>query len=131
MHYTEDELLDRLYEVGRADNHLEHCEPCRARWEDLLRRRHEMLQPPPISDAWLGAQRALFRERSARPGPLRPALAFAMVALLAFLLTRPAERPAAVLASGDAQLLSEIYQLIEDEEPRGAMPVHGLFEEQE
>ena len=35
IHYTDDQLLDRLYEAGRADGHIEQCEECRVRWEAL------------------------------------------------------------------------------------------------
>ena len=128
IHYTDDQLLDRLYEAGRADGHIEVCEECRGRWESFVRRRRELLQPPPVSDAWLGAQRALIRERIERPSPLRPALVFVTLALLALLLNRPVERPTAVVASSDAQLLSEIYTMIQNDEPRAAMPVRALFE---
>jgi hypothetical protein len=128
IHYTDDELLDRLYEAGRADDHLERCDECRVRWEGFVRRRREVLQPPPVADAWLRAQRALIHERIERPSPLRPALVFAALALLAVLLNRPAERPTSVVASSDAQLLSEIYTMIQDDEPRAAIPVRALFE---
>ena len=87
-----------------------------------------LLQPPPVADAWLRAQRTLIRERIERPSPLRPALVFATLALLALLLNRPVERPTAVVASSDAQLLSEIYTMIQNDEPRAAIPVRALFE---
>ncbi len=128
IHYTDDQLLDRLYEAGRADSHIEQCEECRARWEAFVRCRRELLQPPPVADAWLRTQRALIQERIERPSPLRPALVFATLALLAVLLNRPVERPTAVVASSDAQLFNEIYTMIQNDEPRAAIPVRALFE---
>jgi hypothetical protein len=128
MHYTDDDLLDRLYEAGRLDDHLEHCAGCRSRWEDLLRRRRRVLAPAPEIEAWLDRTH-LSLGPSARPAAwLRPAAALATLILLAVLVTRPPGPPPAVMASGDSQFLNEIYALIQDDEPRAAAAVRALFE---
>jgi anti-sigma factor RsiW len=135
MHYSDDELVDRLYEAGRTDDHLERCAECRARWEALLLRRREVLAPPEIPEAWLAAGRQRLERRLAESGAsgwtarvLRPAFATLTLALMAILLEGPARQPAPVVASSDAQLLNEIYTLIQEDEPRGAIPVKALFE---
>ncbi|MBI4877477.1 MAG: hypothetical protein HY822_22845 [Acidobacteria bacterium] len=131
MHYTDDELLERLYGIGRQDGHLEQCEPCRTRWERLLRRRRTILEPPAVSEAWLAGQRARVLERAARPplGLFRPVAALAAVTLLALLIGGPRERALPVVAAADAQLFSEVYTLIQNDAPRAAAPVRALFEE--
>ncbi len=134
LHYSDDDLLDRLYETGRTDDHLEQCETCRLRWERLLLRRRQVLVQPEISSAWLArAHMRLAEQMEKRPAGwirafLRPALAATALIVIAILAESPAPRPAPEIASGDAQLLSEICTLIQEDEPRAATPVRALFE---
>jgi hypothetical protein len=137
MHPSDDELLDLIYGVGRQIEHVEHCEPCRERLEALTLRRRKWLDQPEASGAWLDAQRTRLKERlenASVPWPrrtLRPAAAMAALTILAVLLTYQAGRPVAIVASGDAQLLNEIYTLIQEDEPRASSPVRALFEERQ
>lgn len=128
MHYTDDDLLDRLYEAGPTDDHMERCAECRSRWEGLLLRRRQMLAPPPETETWLCQTRLHIGEPTRPPALLRAMTALAALALLAVLLTRPASPPAPVVASGDSQLLNEVYAMIQNDEPRAAAAVHALFE---
>lgn len=134
LHYSDDELLDRLYETGRTDDHLERCEACRSRWERLLAWRRQVLAQPEISSAWLARERLRLTERLERtPSAWRrtflcPALAAAAMVVMALLVELPGPKPASEVASSDSQLLEEIYTLIQDDEPRAALPVRALFE---
>ncbi len=128
MHYTDDELLDRLYEVGPQDRHLEACPRCRARWETLLDRRREVLDTPPETEAWASRTRVSLVEPTGAPARLAPVMALVALVLLALALNRPAAPPAQVVAASDAQLLSEVYLTIQNDEPRAAAAVHALFE---
>lgn len=128
MHYNDDDLMDRLYEAGRTDDHLERCAECRGRWEGLLLRRRQVLAPAPETEDWLCRTRVPIGEPARPPAFRRPLAALAALALLAVVLIRQASPPAPVVASADSQLLNEVYAMIQNDEPRAAAAVHALFE---
>ena len=134
-HFSDEDLIDRLYEVGREDSHLEQCEDCRRRWLRLLTLRREVLEPPKIPEELLAAQRrSIYRRLEAESGStwwLRPApaLAAAAVVVLGILLSRPTPAPQPTLAANDTQFFTEIYSMVENAEPMAVAPIHGLFED--
>ena len=55
-HLTIDELVDRLYGVGTGD-HLNSCDQCSQRFQQLRERREMAAEPVPASYEFLAAQR--------------------------------------------------------------------------
>ncbi len=137
IHYTEDDLLDRLYGIGRGDTHLETCQACRGRWLELARRRKEVLSVPELASEWLAAQRRKVYERlergerGASSPRFAPASALALVALVAVMLVRPAPRVEPVIAQNDRQFFAEAHSLISSDEPQATAPIRYLFEERQ
>lgn len=143
-HYTESDFLDRLYEIGREDGHLEECEDCRTKYETWIAARKRVTREPEVPAAFLAEQRRQILERSGQSlGSFRnflrwsPALAMAAMAVFAVLWNKPAPKPAAVetpavvetARSSDTQVLADIYKTVYDVEPQAVAPLHGLFEE--
>lgn len=134
-HFSDEDLINRLYEVGREDSHLDKCEDCRLRWLRLLERRQQVPAPPEVSEELLAAQRRSVYQRleTGRGGLwiLQPAPALAAVSLvvLGVLLSGPVPPPQPTLASNDAQFYTEIYSLVENTEPEVMAPIYGLFED--
>lgn len=137
-HWSDEDLLDRLYGVGREDGHLEHCEHCLRRWQQLQLRRSEVLRQPELSQELLISQRNQIRaglESGRRPAlafRLAPTLATLSVVVLGVVLSRPAPDPVPSLAANaysDSQFYTEIYGMVESTEPTVAEPIYALFEE--
>jgi hypothetical protein len=134
-HLSDDQLLDRLYGIA-TDSHLQDCVPCAERFRQLERRRAELVEPTAVSAEFLAAQRRKIYSRldeKPRMG-LRwaPALAAAFVLAVGLLVYRSpatAPVPASKADTGDAQLFSEVYSMEQSTEPRGAAPIHALFED--
>ena len=134
-HLSDEDLINRLYELGREDSHLDECEECRARWLELLARRQRLLVTPQVPAELLAGQRRsiyqrLETERSGF-GPIRfaPAVAAVSVVVLGVLLSRPVPAPQPTLAVNDAHFFTEIYSLVESTEPEAVAPIYGLFED--
>lgn len=137
-HYTESDFLDRLYEIGREDGHLETCSECQAKFETWLAARKEVTREPEVPAALLMEQRERILERSAQPlGSFRnflrwsPAMAMAAMVMFAVLWNRPSPKPVAVETAqvSDTQVLADIYRTAYDIEPQAVAPLHGLFED--
>ncbi len=140
-HWTEEAMLDRLYgldpRAGLDASHLDSCAECSARFSSLQARRSVVVDAhAPVSEDRLRAQRlAVFAriETARRPWVWRlvPAAATALVVMMGVALHQPAPvvepKPVAVLAQSDRELLSEIATLMEEDEPRAAVPIRGLF----
>ncbi len=134
MHYSDDELLDRMYGIReRADNHLDQCQECRGRWSALGKSRAAELNrlgTEPGEEILLKQRAAIFEKIEHRsrgqwlPGPI-PAFATAAVCLVASFLYQPAPRPVEI---SDAQFFAEIYSVAESNEPRAAAPIQNLFQ---
>ena len=131
-HWTEADFVDRLYEVGRDDNHLDECVECRTKWEQWSARRRDSLAVPDVPAAFLSEQRRRIEARIDQPSgwPLymkwSPAVAVAALVLFAVswrTLPKPEPR-----ASNDAQLMSDIYRTVSNAEPGVVEPLRGLFE---
>ena len=134
-HYSDKELIDRLYGIGRRDTHLDECGYCHRRWLQVQERRQEVLALPKVPADLLAAQRRkvyerLERERQGDWGHrLAPALAALSVVVLGLILSRPGPSPQPTLASSDSGFYTEIYSMVESSEPLAAEPIHGLFED--
>ncbi|MBI1789271.1 MAG: hypothetical protein HYR60_17190 [Acidobacteria bacterium] len=134
-HYSEDELIERLYGVGRPDFHLDLCPDCAARWRQLTERRRERLGEREISPDLLAGQRRAIRAKLARPEPApgwasRPLVALALAVLmgLALALQGPVLRPEAVMAAVEARFFEDVFREVSRPEPRAVAPVYALFE---
>jgi hypothetical protein len=133
-HWSDDELLSRLYGVGPENSHLEECAECGERWRRLLAARERVLESPGVPETFLAAQRRAIYERlehraeTARGFSLTPGLAVAVMILLALLVAGPRPKEQPRLASSDAQFFSEIYSVVQSTEPAAIEPIRGLFE---
>jgi hypothetical protein len=134
-HWTDDELVARLYGVGPEDGHIDTCEDCARRLGAMQFVRDSVLaSSPKVSEPFLAAQRRAVLERaeaggeSLWPFSLTPALSALALVLLAFLLSRPAPPPQPSLASSETQLFAEVYAEIQTAEPSAVAPIYGLFE---
>ncbi|MCP5110621.1 MAG: hypothetical protein GY953_07280 [bacterium] len=135
-HLSNEDLINRLYEVGDGDDaHLRECRHCSARWEQLLARRKAVLAAPELPQEMLAAQRReIYRrlDEGHHVGlwPLRfaPALAALSVVVLGVMLSGPTPEPP-VYAVNDSEFYTEIYSMVEGTEPDAIAPIYGLFED--
>lgn len=136
-HWTEQELLERVYGVRDADSHLSACGACRARlaaYEAQRTATAETRVPAAVLDR---QRRAVYaRAGENQRTPWRVAMATAAMSALAagLLLTTPVPVPVEQRASAkrpvsDAELIADVYSAIEAAEPRAALPIRELFEE--
>ena len=135
-HWTDDELIGRLYGLGPDDGHLGECEECAGRWRALEATRGLVLDPPPAPEEFLAGQRRAIHGRlehpARRPGWLQlapAAVATAAVVVLAVVLHRSAPAPEPGLS--DAELYAEVYSMVESDEPLAVQPIRALFEEEQ
>jgi hypothetical protein len=135
-HWTDDELIDSVYGIGPADDHLESCAECRGRRARIEARRVEIAREAEPPAAILAAQRraiyARAEQHAFRPGWMRAAAASAGVAALAVALMvfQPGTQTKRVdTAAVDPQLFAEALSAVSTEEPRAAQPIYALFEE--
>ena len=134
-HLTDEDLINRLYGIGREDSHLENCEWCHRRWMELQQRRRQLAAPPEIPAEFLAAQRRSIHERLEQVGTghrrfrLAPVLAFLSVAVLAAVLTKPVPPPPPSVASNDSGLYTEIYSMVENPDPGGTDTIYALVED--
>jgi hypothetical protein len=138
-HWTDEELLDRLYGVGREDNHLEACAECGARWNDLAASRRTLKSEPEVNPSFLLRQHMAVMERvepsrsSFITWKAVTAVAGACAMALGFVIYHP-EQPKTVVVrtvTSDSQFFSEIYSAVEQTEPRAVKPIRRLVEEQQ
>jgi hypothetical protein len=144
VHWTDDELLGRLYGLApagnpRADAHLAACESCRGRWASLMERRAAVLVPPVADEQRLRAQReAVWARIERRPSNAFwravPVAATALLLVVGVALHVPAPAPventvASVQAQhmSDEQLMADIYSVIDEETPGPVQPIRALF----
>ncbi len=132
-HWNDDELMERLYGLGPEDGHLRECAACGARWRALLQARGRVLEPPPIAEELLAAQRRAIYTRLEQPVSRRgwfsfapAAVATAAVLLLAVLLRGPAPRTNS--EPSDTELFADVFVLAQGTEPQAVEPIHALFE---
>ena len=136
QHWSDDELMARLYGVGPNNGHLEECAECAEKWRSLQAARAWMLeqQPQPVSEEFLARQRAEISQRleGARATRkwfvLAPAGLAVAVVVLAVVLYRPGPVPVPDAGTPDADFYAEVYSLALSEEPEALGPMHALFE---
>src|ERR1051325_3333754 len=139
-HLTDYELIDRLYGIAEAGDHLGACESCATRLDAMRDRRAALASASEPAPAFFAQQHARIIARVERPERSYrwvPALAAACLAVAGYFAyptktQAPSRPPAAQIAEpSDAQLYAEIYSLRDSMEPRAASPIHALFQEQE
>jgi hypothetical protein len=143
QHYSDEELIGRLYGLEANDGHLDVCPECRSRLGAMKQRQSLVTsQEPHISKGFLAEQRHAVWARIEKPAApqmfWKAASAFAGMAILVigFLayqpMNTPTSQPAAATATvSDAQLYADISTVVETPEPLAVTPIRGLFEEKE
>ncbi|MBN9661898.1 MAG: hypothetical protein J0H49_27125 [Acidobacteria bacterium] len=143
-HWSESDLISRLYGLEPAENrsagHLAECGACAERWQALqLRRRSVVEMAPGTSDRLeerLRAQRQAVWARIEHPRQnliwrMLPAAATALMIFAGVALhqTKPPAAPVQqASAVSDAQFFNEIASVVNQETPRAADPLQGLFD---
>lgn len=138
-HLTDDVLIAALYgvDVGLPTaTHLSSCSQCRARLEAMGARKLQVADEGSVSDEMLREQRLRVHARMERERVLgywlRPVPALAAVLVIAAGLVFRAPAPAPVQtgsSESDAQFFTEIAAVVDQQGPRAADPIRGLFEE--
>ena len=133
-HWSDNELIARLYGAAQDDGHVEQCEECTRRWRQLQAVRLSVLAEPHVPPDLLARQRRAVYLRLENPAaypwqiPFAPAVAVMMMILVAIVLSRPAPSPEPARASSEAQLISDVYSVVQSSEPNATAPIQGLFE---
>ena len=140
-HWSDDELIARLYGIGPSGMHLEECAECAGRWRQLLAARKRVIAEPAVPEDRMAALRRATLARMEQPArhAWRPGFAGALASLalllLALVLSRPAPGPQPTMAvSGgppESELFAEIYTTVETTEPAAVTPIRSLFEEEQ
>jgi hypothetical protein len=135
-HWSDEELVAKLYGVGPEDGHLDECESCARRWE-AIRGRHKSLRAPAIEvpETFLAAQRRAIHVRlgekpHAFPRLLYPVLAALLLAMFLVVKRPPPEEPSPARRIPDSQLFDDVFRIVSDTEPSSIGPIRSLFEEQ-
>lgn len=134
-HWSEQDLINHVYGIAPAADHLDACAECRARAAELSARRTQAAQPPEVSSEFLAAQRrSIYRKLGREPRRrfhAMPAFAAALVLLVATLLFRPHPDapPPLVTSAADSKLFSDLYAIEENPEPQAVQTMQSLFEE--
>jgi hypothetical protein len=132
-HWSDADLVARLYDVGPEDDHLAACRSCAQRWE-AARLRYESLRPAEIgvSEEFLGAQRRAIHARlEARRPSFRLALIPSLAALLLVVIltvTRPVPQLKVVDQAADSKVFDDVFKLAASTEPNAVGPIRSLFE---
>jgi len=131
-HLSDDHLIDRLYGLAEGSGHIENCTDCKRRWLELREKRAKLVASGEVSTSLLaGQRRRIYARLGVEPRPQMkwaPALAAACLLAVGVFLYRPAVAPVPPVVP-DAQLFSEVYSMEQSTEPRGAEPIHELFED--
>jgi len=136
-HWSDEELLARLYGIGPQEGHLDSCESCRERWEKLQLRRGRLLaREPRVSQDFLAAQRYSIFERLERKQPwfhmqLVHALAVLLLVFVILTVFRPTPRQQPVDTASDDKVFEDVFEIATSTEPSAVEPVRSLFEVQQ
>ncbi|GEM_PF-7023324 len=147
-HWTDQDLLLRLYGAGAGSHvseaHFAECPECAARRDALSSQRASLLSSELSSellDHRLRAQRTALWERLERPARSRiwqavPAAATVFLLVIGVALHQPSPQPqpqqlAAASAVTDEQLFNDIVSVVNQDAPRAADSMRGLFSESE
>ena len=142
-HWNESDLIGQLYGVepaaGLSVRHLDECPECAEARVALAARRGLLLAAPAqVSDYQLRAQRQAIWARIEQPQRtmfwrVMPAAATALLLFVGVALHQapaPQIEPvevAAVQTVSDTQLFTELASVVNQESPRAADPIQGLF----
>jgi anti-sigma factor RsiW len=140
-HWTQDELVARLFDDGPEDEHLIRCPECARRWEAVKERRRGLAAAVEagVSEEKLAAQRRVILSRmknrkhkfSAFLAPSFAAAALIVLAVLFFFRPAPPpDEPVLDTVVGD-EVMEEVFQTSYSLEPAALVPVRELFEEQQ
>ncbi len=134
-HYSDDELVARLFGLGPTDTHLESCDLCSRRWvqvRDLHQRCHSGVIDVP-AELLAAQRRAVYARVERKPRKWRLSwapvpIAAALLLLLALAVFRPApeEQPTDVIS--DDVALQDVFTVASRIDPAGLTPVKSLFE---
>lgn len=130
-HYNDEELIERLYGVGRTDWHLDFCRECTERWRELAALRAELIGDPELPHGVLAAQRRTIHSRLVTqhvqwtPRPLAVAAVLAVLAVAVAIQGAP--RQETLMAAAEARFFEAIFRDALRPEPRALAPVSGLF----
>ncbi|WP_321474293.1 hypothetical protein [uncultured Paludibaculum sp.] len=143
-HWTESDLIGRLYgvepEEGRSERHLAECPECGNRWTALQANRRSVLAESPAPSEALEERLRLQRQAVwARIEQPRARLLWKMIPVtatafmifvgLALHQTKQPVAPSQLSAqASDAQFFNEMASVVNQETPRAADPLQGLFE---
>lgn len=133
MHRSTVELLDHLYGIAGADEHLAKCAECQQQLEKMRTvQRGQVEAQPAIPVEFLAAQRRRIWDRIEKPASWRPRLmqplsaaAATLVLVAGFMLWNPYRHPGAPAVDPDAQLMSDVARDVESVWPHGMPPVAG------
>ena len=135
-HWSDEQLVARLYGVGPEDGHLDICPACARRWDEI-RRRHATIRPAgmDVSDQFLAAQRnaihmRLDEKRHHFPRVLVPVLVTLLLAMMVIVYRPAPEPPQAEEKTSDSQLFDDVFSRVSGAEPNAIGPIRSLFEEQ-
>jgi len=136
-HWTDDQLIDRLYGVGPSNGHFENCADCQARFASIETRRRQIPMDESVSDNFLAAQRRAIYARLEQPRrwwhawPLGrfAAVAAMFVALAGTVTLYQSHRREIAESRADAQLAQDVSQMSFESEPPATAPLKGLFVE--
>ena len=131
-HWTQEQLLDHLYGLREADEHMAACQDCSTRAKNLALSRNRAVEPPEIADDFLAAQRRKIHERIGSPlrswHPLRWAVS--VMAVLAIVLGLSLYRSNPVVTpTRDDQFFTEISTMAQNPAPRAVQPIEALVQD--
>ena len=130
-HCSSDELMEHLYGLESADEHLNMCGECCTRLRQAELRRTEAAQAPEVPDELLAAQRRSIYRRLGSPvaawHPWRWAASAMATFAVAMALTLSYTRSQAY--SRDDSFFAEISSLDQNPAPRAVQPIQALVED--
>jgi hypothetical protein len=138
-HWTDDELIQHLYGVGRGDGHADVCAECRARLSAAQAHRSALEADASAHETagheFLMAQRRRIYARLNEPArwwtnipTVRWASAAASLLVLAGSML-VYQHKVRVEAAADAELARDVSRMASDSEPPSTAPLQALFEE--
>ncbi len=131
-HWTPEQMLDHLYGLRAADEHLEACQECSARAKSLALSRSRSAAPPEISDDFLAAQRRRIHARIGSPvrgwHPLRWAVSAMAVLVIVLGLSMYRSNPV-VTPNHDDQFFTEISTMAQNPAPQAVQPIEALVQD--
>ena len=134
-HWTDDELIARLYDVRAENEHLAECASCSQRL-NAIRARYK--QRPPlqieVTPEYLTAQRRLIRARIGKKRRVLPRILVPVFVTLLLATVIIVYKPASVAPPpkapiSDSEFFDDVYSKISDPLPSSAGPIRALFEE--